>query len=233
MALSIYCERFNLNIKYQNYNNIENLGIKLFIGKKIFRKTLKITDGNYFKYYRNKNTNFNVQSFGFFQTKKITDLIHKYLLSDKIMNNIISKNKYKIRYNNNNDCFIHVRLGSVKKFNPGFDYYNNIISNIKFNNLYLSSDEINHEIIKKIKKNYPKIIIMNTNNLDEIILFASTCKHIILSYGTFSAIIGYLSFYSNVHCLKFCKEYAWDWNHKGEFDMFRNKYTKINNWIIH
>ena len=70
LALSIYCERFNLNIKYQNYNNIENLGIKLFIGKKIFRKTLKITDGNYFKYYRNKNTNFNVQSFGFFQTKK-------------------------------------------------------------------------------------------------------------------------------------------------------------------
>lgn len=37
--------------------------------------------------------------------------------------------------------------------------------------------------------------------MDEIhtIQFASTCKHIVLSHGSFSAVIGYLAFFSNVY----------------------------------
>jgi hypothetical protein len=57
---------------------------------------------------------------------------------------------------------------------------------------------------------------------DEIktIQFASTCKNIILSHGSFSAIIGFLSFFSNVHYPEYESHKIW------YGDMF-----SINNWI--
>ena len=58
--------------------------------------------------------------------------------------------------------------------------------------------------------------------MDEIrtFQFGSTCKNIILSHGSFSAIIGYLAFYSNIYYPKY------DENKKWYGDMF-----SINNWI--
>jgi hypothetical protein len=58
-----------------------------------------------------------------------------------------------------------------------------------------------------------------------------TNKYVILSYGTFSAIIGYLSFYSIVYYKTVSEKTAWDWNKPDECDMFNNKKTKIGNWI--
>lgn len=49
--------------------------------------------------------------------------------------------------------------------------------------------------------------------------YASTCKNIILSHGTFSAIIGYLSFYSNVYYPEY------DYNNMWFGDIF-----SINGW---
>ena len=174
-----------------------------------------------------KNINFNIKTQGFFQKNQITELIHNYLNSDKIMNNIIKNNKYKNRYNNNNDCFIHIRLGDVERYNPGFMYYDYIISKLEFDNLYISTDTENHIIINNLKNKYPNLKIYNSS-LDDIILFGSTCKYVILSYGTFSAVIGYLSFYSNVYYNKYSEKYAWDYKSKN--NMFINKCTKIGNW---
>lgn len=50
---------------------------------------------------------------------------------------IISKNPYKDRYNNNNDVFIHVRLGDVISNNPGFEYYDKILSTLEFGKGYI------------------------------------------------------------------------------------------------
>jgi hypothetical protein len=60
--------------------------------------------------------------------------------------------------------------------------------------------------------------------LDEIstFQFASTCKHIILSHGSFSAMIGYLSFFSTVHYPKYEADKIW------YGDMF-----SIEGWIQH
>ena len=64
--------------------------------------------------------------------------------------------------------------------------------------MYLSTDDINHNIIVKLSELYPSLQIIK---YDEIATFkfASTCKHIILSHGSFSALIGYLSFFSNIY----------------------------------
>ena len=61
----------------------------------------------------------------------ISDTIHHYLNQDEIVNKIINNNLYKTRYGNNNDCFIHIRLGkSVEKWNPGFEYYDSVLSKL-------------------------------------------------------------------------------------------------------
>jgi hypothetical protein len=62
------------------------------------------------------------------------------------------------------------------------------------------------------------------DNLVDVILFGSTCKNVILSYGSFSGIIGYLSYYSTVYHKKNTKK--WD-----DSDMFRDNFTKIGEWI--
>jgi len=50
-------------------------------------------------------------------------MIYNYLHFNIIKSNIIQKNKFKERYNNNNDLFIHIRLGDIEHFSPGIDYY--------------------------------------------------------------------------------------------------------------
>ena len=125
-------------------------------------------------------------------------MIYNYLNSDNIKSNIIEKNNFKDRYNNNNDLFVHVRLDDATKFTPIIDYYVNTINNIKYDNLYISTDEPSHEIIKKLLEKYPSAKLFLQNEITTF-QFASTCKNIILSRGTFSACIGYLSFYSTIY----------------------------------
>ena len=124
-----------------------------------------------------------------------------------------------MRYNTNNDLFIHIRLTDVSDFNPGINYYLNMIKNITFDNLYISTDEITHNIVETIIRLYPKC---NLIQYDEIatIQFASTCKNIILSHGSFSSVIGYLSFFSNIYYPEYEKDKIW------YGDMF-----SIKNWI--
>ena len=48
---------------------------------------------------------------------------------------------------------------------------------------------------------FKNVHLINYNEIDTI-HFGSTCKNVILSHGSFSAIIGYMAFYSNVYCYK-------------------------------
>ena len=75
-----------------------------------------------------------------------------------------TNNKYKDRYNNNNDCYVCVRLGEVAKYNPGFGYYDYILSTLSVNNIYLSTDSRDHLIIKQITDKYPNIQITDIND---------------------------------------------------------------------
>lgn len=77
--------------------------------------------------------------------------------------------------------------------------------------IFITSDTITHYIIKKIIEKYPQINLINYNEI-ETIQFGSTCKNIILSQGTFSAIIGYLGFYSNIYYPKIEKDKQWHGN---------------------
>ena len=211
LALSILAEKYDLYVQYSRYDDINNkLGIKLFIGNKKYNKTVVIKDNNYMNYFNNdieNDANFNFMT-NFFQTQEITSILHNHLTTN--MKNIIDKNPYKERYKSNNDIFLHIRLTDAKKIMLRvwgklttqilMDYYTHCINSIKYDNIYIGSDDFNDEIIKKIKTLYPSVILIKKNPI-ETIQFGSTCKNIILSHGSFSAVIGFLGFFSNVYFL--------------------------------
>jgi hypothetical protein len=74
--------------------------------------------------------------------------------------NIIKNNKFFERYDNNNDIFIHIRLGDVTKYNPGYVYYEKAIKIINnYSKIYISSDTIEHEICQMLIKNFNAVPI--------------------------------------------------------------------------
>ena len=221
LAVSLIAKKYNLKVNYYNKKLINNLGINLFSGRKNYKKKTKnLNDKNYFTIYNCNNLYYNLDpNKSYFQTKEITNFLYNYLHTDIIKSNIITKNPFNKRYNENNDLFIHIRLGDVASNNPGIYYYINTIKTITFNNLYLSTDDKNHIIVKKILELYPTAELINYDEI-KTFQFASTCKNIILSHGSFSAIIGYLSFFSNIYYPKYELNKIW------YGDMF-----SIKNWI--
>ena len=219
LAVSLLAKKHNLKVDYYNKELISNIGIELFSGSNTYTSMQYLTDDNYFTIYNCKDINYNVNpNNNYFQTKEIINFLYNYLHTDEIKINIINKNPYKELYNKNNDLFIHIRLTDVEHFNPGIKYYINAIKNIKFDNLYISSDDINNKMIIKLLELYPHAKLINNNEIS-VIQFSSTCKHIILSHGSFSAVIGYLSFFSNIYYPEYEIDKIW------YGDMF-----SINNW---
>ena len=104
--------------------------------------------------------------------------------------------------------YIHIRLTDVAHFNPGINYYINAIKNINYDKLYISTDDDKHDIIKQIIEQYPDTKIIQADEITTI-QFASTSKNIILSHGSFSAIIGYLAFFSNVYYPEYESDKLW------------------------
>jgi len=199
LAVSLVAEKHNLTVNYCNKPLIEELGIELFSGNNTHKSIEYLTDENYFTIYNCDNLNYNLNpNNNFFQTKDITNFLHNYLNTDKIKSNIILKNQFKERYNKNNDLFIHIRLTDAARFNPGITYYINAIKLINYDNLYISTDDKNNDMIIKLLELYPFAKLIEYDEITTF-QFASTCRHIILSHGSFSAVIGYLSFFSNIY----------------------------------
>jgi hypothetical protein len=124
--------------------------------------------------------------------------LYSELRNETAKNKIIEANPFREKLNNNEDCFIHVRLGDVCSKNPGIEYYLKALSCIHFQNLYIASDSPNHEIVQQIIQSYPHAKIISENEVYTI-QFGSMCKYIILSHGSFSAVIGYLAYASQVY----------------------------------
>ena len=220
LAVSLLAEKHNLKVDYYNKHLINKLGIELFSGSNSYNHNHYLTDDNYFTIYNSDELNYNLNpNNNYFQTKEITNFLYNYLHKDEIKSNIINNNPFKERYIKNNDLFIHIRLTDTAHFNPGIKYYVNAIKNIIFDDLYISTDDKEHDIVKELLNLYPSSQLIS---FDEITTFqfASTCKNIILSHGSFSAVIGYLSFFSNIYYPEYESNKIW------YGDMF-----SINNWI--
>ena len=203
LCVSLIAKKYDLYVDYVSYNEIKELGIDLYIGNNKYDNTIELNDNNFFDILNSNidlKSNINANNHYFQTRQEISDYLFSYLNTDNIKKNIIEKNQFKTRYNNNNDCFLHIRLTDLEKWNPGYDYYNNLIHDIKPGKIYIGSDDFGHEIIKKLVEKYShNVILLNEYNVFDTIKFGSTNKYIILSDSSLSCIIGYISFYSIVY----------------------------------
>lgn len=208
IAVSMIAEKHNLHVDYCNFDKINNkLGIKLVSGSEKYENTQLLTDYNYLALLHSSSLSANVNpNENFFQTVEISQLIFNYIKQNQ--ESIMDKNSFRERYGTNNDLFVHVRLTDAAQWNPGVDYYLTAIKRIIFDKVYFSTDEKDHPIIKRIIQEYPNSVLIEVDEINTI-HFASTCKHIILSHGSFSATIGYLAFFSSIFFPKYEEGKIW------------------------
>lgn len=212
LAMMFIAKKNNLHINYCSHDLIESLGIDLFCGTAIHEDTQVITDSTYFNFYNSERLMCNLNpntNYSYLQVKEIIDLIYEHLHRDEVKSKIMSYNPFNHRYNNNNDLYVHVRLGDVIQSSPGLVYYINAIKNVTYDKLYISTESPSHEYIETLLKEFPRAELVTYSEV-KTIQFASTCKHIILSHGSFSSMIGYLAFFAeNIYFPEFEKGKIW------------------------
>ena len=211
IAVSLLAQQTNMRVTYSSHELISKLGIDLFSGTKQYANMIRLTDQNYMSFYEQCYLYLN-RNFGeidaFFQTKDIISLIYNYLHSDKIKASIINKNPFAKRYQHNNDVCIHIRLGDIAHFNPGLAYYLKTLSQLTFDKLYITTDQKDHDTIQQLILLYPTASVIEYDEI-QTFQFASTCKHIILSHGSFSAVIGYLAYFSDIYYPEYESDKMW------------------------
>lgn len=203
LAVSLIAEKFNLKVIYSSHEKINGLGIYLFSGQNSYEQMVNLSDDNYFGIYNsifyNKSLDANEH---YFQTREISKLLYHYI-NTECKTSIINKNPFNNRYNNNNDIGIHIRLTDARQFSPGIAYFKKAINLVAdYDKMSIFTDEPNHKIVSELLNLYPRSSIFLGNEI-ETIQNASTCKNVILSHGSFSTVIGYLSFFSNVYYADF------------------------------
>ena len=200
MALSFISKNNNLFVSYKNEEKLKELGIDLFHGNKTYEKSIQLKDENFMELIVGKPIlkNITIKNDVWCQTKEFAIYLRDYFDIPDNKNTIVKANRFKERYNSNNDVFVHIRLGDIiGLYNQPFEYYDKILSNLKFEKGYYSSDSIDHPICQKLSEKYKlkKIVESEVNT----IMFGSTCKHLVLSSGTFSWMIGVFGFFSKVY----------------------------------
>jgi len=194
MCLHLFSIKYNLKSNYKYEKEFNQLGIYFYNGSKIYNKNLLLTDFNFENILESdiSSKNIIIDNNVWFHTDRFCKIIKEHFSKNNIFEIVKNNNKYKSRYNTNNDLFVHVRLGDVTDTTSNLlNYYINVINSMKFNNGYISSDNINHNLCQILIKKYNLSIINKTEV--KTIMFGSTCKNIILSGGTFSWLIGFLA----------------------------------------
>jgi hypothetical protein len=220
ICASILAEKYNLKFGYSCYEAILSMGIKLYTeGEKTHPTTLQFKD-EYFERFMENNTttayiwdgdeeptpekhNIDV-NYIFLQTPVTARYIRDFI--NERASPIKQHNPFRERYENNNDVFVHIRLGDIANTNyiTPIEYYRNtlikVLKDPQYYNgeRYISSDTIDHPMCQSLIQQFNMIPFLLTNEITTI-QYASTCSNLILSTGTFSWVIGLLGFHSNVY----------------------------------
>lgn len=150
-----------------------------------------INDDNFFDVYSKESIPLKMYNFtGFFQDKKFLNP-----LRDEI------KKILDVKYSEigDDEVFIHYRIGDIAdtRMMLPIEYYKDALSKLNFNKGYITSDTIEHRFCQELIRDY-NLTPLNMSNPFEIINYGKNFKNIVLSEGTFSWWIGFLSENSKV-----------------------------------
>lgn len=226
MFLHLYAKQYNLSCNYKYEQYFTDLGIDLFKGTKTYEKNLLLTDENFLMFLEKdtnllfRPANIIIHKEMWLQNSIYCMFLKQYFEQEEVKNKILQKNKYRSRFGKNNDVFIHLRLGDVtSKTSNLFEDYDNLLSIIQFDKGYIASDSINHKFCTYLIEKYNLQIV--DKNETNTILFGSTCKHLVLSGGTFSWLIGFFGFYGNSQVYYVRYENPW----------YGDIFEAFHNWI--
>jgi hypothetical protein len=214
MALHFIGKKNNMLCFYSELDNFKKLGINLFSGNNIYEESIRLNDDNFYNMIVGEQINKNIiiRNTLWCQTKEFALYLKGYFNRIEQKSKIIEHNLFKDNYYNNNDVYVHVRLGDIinnyGQYNHPYEYYDKILEKLQFKNGYISSDNIENILCVNLIKKYNLKIIKY--NIVETLMFASTCKNIILSHGTFSWMIGIFSYYSDIYYPKVIKKWHGD-----------------------
>lgn len=199
-------QKWDLDFKYSIADLMSRLGLMLYKGNRKYPggQTYNLTNRNFMKII-NGNGNCNGDSGvdlapgnidlsgDYFQTAEYAHYLREYINQIDVKSAIVAANPYRVRYEDHtNTVFVHVRLDDARQFAPSFQYFDSILAGCEFNEGWISSDSINDPICRQLIEKYG-LKVWSGDEVDTI-QFASTCKTLILSNGTFSWLMGLLAF---------------------------------------
>jgi hypothetical protein len=209
MLCSQLAKKYNLKFEYKWLEQSNNFGLCLYSegihGSHNGNGVIHFQDDDFVRFMTKEilPLHTNVVITEFHQTPSCARLVREYV--NKHRESIHTRNLFQRRYNNNNDVFVHVRLGDAIEYSIAFEYYDYTLAQLTFDNGYISSDTIDHPLCRDLIAKYglkPVDVYKKTPEegsrdptQEEIqtIMFGSTCRYLVLSGGSFSWIIGLLS----------------------------------------
>ena len=132
----------------------------------------------------------------FYQTPEFVQYLAQHFANPLIRNPILQSNPFKSRYNTNRDVFVHVRIGDVPHFTPSKSYFETALQSVPFEGGYISSDSPTHPLVQELMAKYKLALFQDTEV--RTLQLASTCRFLVLSQGTFSFMMGFFGFYTEL-----------------------------------
>ncbi len=199
LAMHHVAQKHNLKVVYASKEWVARLGIPQFSGELDYPTSKVLSDGNFFEMLNADSVEHNMDgTHYYFQSPAISRYNHAFVREPAVMEGIKSTNPFRERYDNNNDVCLHIRLGDADRFNPGAKYYLNALQGIQFDRMYIATDSWDHPVIKEIRDKYPQAEFADYDEV-QTLQFGSTCRHLIVSHGSYSFVMGILAFHADVY----------------------------------
>jgi len=198
-AAYIFSKKFNLKLNVNPTSDFYSIVKDTTIDGNVGMNTIEINDNNFLSYLESDELELNNYHLnGYFQLK---DFLQKY--EDDIKSNI----NLTYKEVDKNFVFVHYRIGDVIndcRMLP-VEYYIEALEKLNCKGGYISSDSIGHNFCQILINRF-NLMPVSLSPIDTI-NFAKDFNNIILSDGTFSWCIGFLSNANNIIYNK--REYFW------------------------
>lgn len=232
-ALTMLNNLINICEKIRCKNIITPGGLEVLIKKPIFYKLYNITIfPNSYKDKLTIDINLNHSDLHHFIYRKQTHNMRLSIIRDEIFDNIP-------RYDANpNDLFIHIRSGDIfinhicKYYSqPPLCFYQKIINNYKYNNIFLLSNGHENPVINQLLKIYPNIKFIKGSIISDIAKIINA-YNLVISYSSF--IVNLILFNKNLKTLFVYEIYKYFNFKKSNLTMHimkpSKKYVQIMKW---